>query len=68
MAINALSKPVHITGAVCSLSSFTRLSTLCLYRRVIYLGHWIFMFVLCSVYLVEYTFYPNSIIEILPEL
>ena len=32
--------------------------------RVIYSGHSVFIFVLCSVYLVEYTLNSNSLIEI----
>ena len=40
----------------CSLGSLARLSTLS-----------IFISVLCSVYLVEYTLNPNSMIEIVPE-
>ena len=39
-----------------------------LYRRLIYWRPSIFIFVLCSVYLVEFTLNPNSMIEIEPEL
>ena len=49
----------------CSLVSLARLSNLPYGYLLTTLNNY---FVLSSIYLVEYTFYPNSIIEIAPEL